>query len=616
MTAITINFKDILLIICYNDEVHPSHYKYIYVAKIEPERGVFCHLFLKRKLLNGWVNQEHPFRVFIYMITQEQKNKTYFLYARKSSESEDRQVQSIDDQIDRLKELANRLGLNIKEVFTESKSAKKPDYRPIFSDMLQRIEGGEANGILCWQINRLTRNPVDAGKIGWMLQQGTLQSIQTIDKEYLPDDNVLLFNIETGVANQFIIDLRKSSMRGTQSKAEKGWMPSGAPIGYLNEKLEQIIVKDPERFDMVRKMWDMMLTGNYVPSKILEIANNEWGFRTPKKKRSGGVPLSLGGIYRMFSNIFYTGTYFHWSGKLYNTGKHPQMITLEEFDRVQVLLGRKGKPRSKTREFAYTGIIKCAECGSMITGTEKEKIVKTTGELKSYVYFCCTKRKKHDGPKCSQGSVTLKQLEDQIEAELEKHTIIPQFKEWALDILNKRNDQEIKDRTTIYEQQHKSLVTTQKELDNLTKMRYRELIDDEMFIKERDNLRAKINTLQENLRSTENRAEKWLDLTEKTFYFATYARAQFIKGDLKTKREIFNSLGLNFSLKDKKLYINKADWLIPIEKAYPALESEYNRLELDKTLTSKEKNDAFASLILDWGGYRESNPDCRYHKPE
>ncbi len=550
------------------------------------------------------------------MITKDKKQKTYFLYARKSSESEDRQVQSIDDQIDRLKELANRLGLNIKEVFTESKSAKKPDCRPIFSDMLKRIEEGEADGILCWQINRLTRNPVDSGKLGWMLQQGTLQSIQTIDREYLPDDNVLLFNIETGVANQFIIDLRKNSMRGTKSKAQKGWMPSGAPVGYLNDKLEQIIVKDPDRFDMVRKMWDMMLTGNYVPSQILEIANNEWGFKTPKKKRSGGVPLSLGGIYRMFSNIFYTGKYFNWSGELYNTGKHPQMITLEEFDRVQVILGRKGKPRSKNREFAYTGIVECGECGSMITGTEKEKIVKKTGELKSYFYYNCTKRKKPHGPKCKQKPITLDKLEDQIEAELEKHTIIPQFKDWALEILNRKNDQEVQDRTKIYEQQHKSLVQTQKELDSLTKMRYRELIDDETYIKERDELKMNIEKLKDSLRGTESRAEKWLELTEKTFHFACYARAEFMKGDIKKNREIFNALGLNFSLKDKELHINKADWLIPIEKAYPELEAEYNRLELDKTLTNKRKSEAFASLILDWGGYWESNPDCRYHKPE
>jgi site-specific DNA recombinase len=109
---------------------------------------------------------------------------TYFLYARKSSESEDRQIQSIDDQISRLKELANNLGISIIEILQEAKTAKKPYCRPVFTDMLERIEKGEAQGILCWQINRLSRNPVDSGTLGWMLQQGALKSIQTIDREY------------------------------------------------------------------------------------------------------------------------------------------------------------------------------------------------------------------------------------------------------------------------------------------------------------------------------------------------------------------------------------------------------------------------------------------------
>jgi len=216
------------------------------------------------------------------------KKIKYFLYARKSSESEDRQVQSIDDQVNRLKRVASDLNLDIKEVYTEAKSAKKPDNRPVFDEMIQRIEKGEANGILCWQINRLSRNPIDSGKIGWILQQNVLQSIRTMDREYLPDDNVLLFNLESGVANQFILDLSKNTKRGIQSKLEKGWLPGLAPMGYLNKTEKDgshIIIKDPERFNLVRKMWDLMLSGNYNPPKILEVASKKWGLTTKKLKR-------------------------------------------------------------------------------------------------------------------------------------------------------------------------------------------------------------------------------------------------------------------------------------------------------------------------------------------
>lgn len=529
---------------------------------------------------------------------QETTKIKYFLYARKSSESEDRQVQSIDDQINRLKQLANDLNLDIKKIYTEAKSAKKPNNRPIFTEILERIENGEANGILCWQINRLSRNPIDSGKISWLLQQGILKSIQTIDRQYLPDDNVLLFNVESGMANQFIIDLRKNSRRGMEGKAERGWLPSRAPLGYLNDKLNHTIVKDPERFNIIRKMWDLMLTGNYTPPKILDIASEEWGLRTVKTKKNGGVELSTSVIYKMFSNTFYTGM-FEWDGKIFKGNQEP-MITIEEFDRVQMLLGRKGRPRPQKHEFAFTGSIRCGECGCLYTAETKRKLIKKTGKIKEFTYYHCTRKTKKVN--CSQRkAVTVDDLELQIEKEIEKYTILPEFLQWALEGLNKKNDTEIEDRSKIYEMQHKALVQAQKELDGLTKMRYRELIDDETFLKEKNELQGKITKMQSKLRETETRAERWLELTENTFNFATYARKAFLVGGLELKKEILMALGEKPIIKDKILSIEPNEWLIPIKNNYAGLEKEYLGLELNKMPLNKAKTEALASVRARWG---------------
>lgn len=523
----------------------------------------------------------------------------YFLYARKSSESEDRQVQSIDDQVNRLEKLAQELGLTIKEVLTESKSAKKPDNRPIFNEMMERIEQGEADGILCWQINRLSRNPIDSAKISWMLQQKVIKSIQTVDRQYLPDDNVLLWSVESGMANQYILDLRKNVKRGMDSKVQKGWYPVLAPLGYLNEQIERIIVKDPERFDLVRRMWDLMLTGNYTPPQILDIANNEWGFRTRKFKRIGGNKLSRSGIYKIFTNIFYTGI-IDYAGKQYE-GKHEPIITLEEFDRVQLLLGRKGKPRPQKHDFSFTGFIKCAECECLYTAETKKKIIKSSGKIKEYTYYHCTRKKRELN--CSQRKhIRQEELEKQIEKELEKITILPKFLEWALEGLNKLNDREIEDRTKIYEMQHKSLVDTQSQLDELTKMRYKMLIGDDEYLKEKEILQKQIIQLKDNLRQTESRAEKWIELTEKTFNFAAYARKDFLFGDVNRKKEILMALGQNPTILDGKLTIQANEWLVPIEKGYPALKEEYERLELDKLPFNKAKTEALASVRANWLG--------------
>ena len=127
----------------------------------------------------------------------------YLLYARKSSESEDRQVASIKSQIDVLTEMAKKEGLKIIDIISEAKSAKAPG-RSEFNEMLARIHKGEAQGIICWKLDRLARNPVDGGSINWMLQEGVIKHIKTHERSYYPTDNVLMMSVEFGMANQFI----------------------------------------------------------------------------------------------------------------------------------------------------------------------------------------------------------------------------------------------------------------------------------------------------------------------------------------------------------------------------------------------------------------------------
>jgi len=134
----------------------------------------------------------------------------YFLYARKSTDDRDKQVHSIEDQLAVLRKLATKEGLQIVAEFEERQSAKVPG-RPVFNDMLARLGRGEAQGILCWKIDRLARNPVDAAQIQWLLQRGTVAHIQTYDRSYYPQDNVLLMSVEFGMANQYVRDLSSNT---------------------------------------------------------------------------------------------------------------------------------------------------------------------------------------------------------------------------------------------------------------------------------------------------------------------------------------------------------------------------------------------------------------------
>ena len=420
---------------------------------------------------------------------------------------------------------------------------------------------------------------------------------------------MILFNVETGSANQFILDLRKAVKRGVDSKLVKGWRPGTAPQGYLNSKIkergENDIATDQERFPLLRKMWDLMLTGNYTPPKILNIANNEWGYRIKASKRRPSRPLSRTGIYKMFTNPFYYGYFEYGNPKQLYKGVHQPMITMEEFDRVQILLGRKGKPRPKKHHFAFTGCIPCAECKRLYTAIEKQKIIKGTGEIKNFVYYYC--------PKCRKKKyLTKENLEIQIENEIEKYTILPEFLNWTLEILNERNDREIEDRSKVYEMQQKAVGQAQNELDELTKMRYRMLIDDEVFLKEKKELQLKITKLKEQLTQTESRADKWLELTEKTFAFATYARQKFIGAEgekgLELKKEILMTLGKTPTVQRGKLVIEPNEWLVPIKKDIPPLQEQFLRLEPNKTGQNKHKMEALASIRSQLRGRWDLNP--------
>lgn len=524
----------------------------------------------------------------------------YILYARKSTEGDDRQIQSIDDQIKIMTGVAKHLGLNVVKVVREAKSAKSPNNRPIFNDVLEKIENGQADGILCWQINRLSRNPVDSGRISWLLQKNILKVIQTHDRTYYPEDNVLLLSVESGMANQFILDLSKNVKRGIKGKVERGGWPGVAPVGYLNRLEDHSIIPDPKRFDLIRKAWELMLTGQFNVPAILVKLNRDMGFRTVVRKKSGDKPLSLSNLYKVFVSPFYKGVITHKDQEF--DGVHQPMVTHDEFERVQILLGHKSKYRQRKHTFAYSGQIHCGECGCLIIAQEKTKVIKGTGEVRRYVYYNCT-RKKVNVP-CNQRKVIRQEeLEKQIDQELSRYTILPEFKDWALEALRNSNDSEINIRAKQQESIRTTLTKTERQLDNLTKMRYKELINDEEFKKERKGLQGEINSLRSKVDQTYDRADHWLELTEKVFDFAVNARSAFLNGNVETKRTILMALGQNPTLKDRKITIVPFKWLQPIAEHYPALERQYLRLELTKKVSAKTKSDTKKQIISTWQGY-------------
>ena len=317
----------------------------------------------------------------------------YFLYARKSTDTEDKQVLSIEAQLSELRTLARRDGLDVVEEFVEKRSAKTPG-RPVFEEMMRRVERGEAHGIVCWKIDRLSRNPVDSGRISWMLQQGTIAKIATHDRVYLPQDNVLLMSVEFGMANQYVRDLSVNVARGLRAKARRGVYPSIAPLGYLNDPRTRTIIVDKKKTPIIRKAFEMYAQGK---SRYDDIARFlfENGIATGATRgwtKGGGKQLKKDQIAFLLSNPFYIGR-FRYSGEMYD-GTHTPIVSKELFDQVQKVLrerSNKNRPPENNPQ-AYCGLLSCSECGCSITAEEKVKH-QQNGNTHRYVYYHCTKKR-------------------------------------------------------------------------------------------------------------------------------------------------------------------------------------------------------------------------------
>jgi DNA invertase Pin-like site-specific DNA recombinase len=517
----------------------------------------------------------------------------YFLYCRKSSEDEDRQILSIESQTTELKRLAERLDLKIAETFTESKSAKEPG-RPVFNEMLKRIEQGEAAGIVTWKLDRLTRNPIDSGRLNWLLQKGVIRRIRTFEKDYFSEDNVLPLDVEFSMANQYIRDLSLNIKRGMRTKVEKGLYPLRAPIGYLNnrfkEKGERDIVRDPERFVLIRKIWDLALA-DYRPSVILEIATNKWGLRSRKTKKTGGGPLTLSSIYETLANPFYYGR-FCYKGKLYK-GSHEPMITPEEFERVQVILNRNDRERPKKHLFPYTGLIKCGNCGGSVTAERKIKIQKN-GNVHNYVYYHCTRRKKKTA--CFEPCVEEKELEEQMSRYLSKIHLPEELKDWAIKHLDEEAGNEAETSAKIKESIKKALLSNEKQLDNLTKLKIRDLLSETEYLKQREELLKEKAILEEKLARKEE-STQYPKLCRETFIFACYARFWFENGGLEDKKLILRILGSNLWLTGKKLFIQLKNQFQIVEKGLSLAEGQLQRLEPLENLINLNQNRVLTPLV-------------------
>ena len=317
----------------------------------------------------------------------------FFVYARKSTDDTSRQVRSIGDQLAEARELASREQLEIVDIFVERQTAKAPG-RPVFNAMLDRIEKGEANGIISWHPDRLARNSLDGGRIIYLIDDGRIADLRFPTFRFEPTaQGKFMLSVMFSQSKYYVDNLSENIMRAKRQKIKSGIWPQWAPMGYINDRATRTIVPDPKKAPLVRKMFELYATGDYTLVQVREIVVN-LGLRGNREK-----PPSVSKVQYALRNPIYYGI-MRFKGELYE-GKHEPLISKALFDKCQEVMQRKSHwKRPKHKPFLYRGMIRCGECGCRITMEEQ----------KGHHYLRCTKKK---GP-CSQRFLREEKMQIQV----------------------------------------------------------------------------------------------------------------------------------------------------------------------------------------------------------
>lgn len=335
----------------------------------------------------------------------------YCLYARKSTEQEEKQVLSIDSQIKEMLAVAEQNKLNIVEIKKESHSAKDSGQRPVFKEILEDLRSEKYNGLLTWAPDRLSRNAGDLGSLVDLMDQKKLIHIQTYGQTFKnsPNEKFLLMIL----CSQAKLENDNKSInvkRGLKARVEMGLWPCRPPTGYFktkrtDKKCESIL--DPDRAPIIKQMFEKIAYNAWSGRKLHHWLRYDIKFKTEFNKS-----LSLGNLFRILENHFYYGRFEYpkESGNWYN-GAHEPIITKELFDLVRDQIKSKIlEPRSQQKEFAFTKIMTCGLCGSGITADEKYKH-QQNGNTHRYVYYRCTKTK---DPRCKNEAINEDDLIEQL----------------------------------------------------------------------------------------------------------------------------------------------------------------------------------------------------------
>ncbi len=460
----------------------------------------------------------------------------YFLYARKSTEDDDKQVMSIEAQIFELREFARKENLEILEEFQESKSAKTPG-RPVFNDMMAKIEELGNVGILAWHPDRLARNSVDGGRIIYAIDQKRIVSLRFPTFWFEPTpQGLFMLQVAFGQSKYYSDNLAQNVKRGVRQKVRRGEWLTKAPFGYVNNRQTKNIEPHPVHSKVIKMAFEEYAKGTHGLESLADFLAHH-GVTTAK-----GTPLGKASVKRMLTNRAYLGFVKH-KGEWFD-GSFEPIISPKLFEAVQKVLSARARPRKRRvkYDFPFTGIFRCGECGSMITAQW------ATGRHGGrYRYYRCTKKK----GKCSQGYLREEALAEQIKEQLQTISLCDKYTSWML----KRVDEMSENEKYLSQSDAQNLANKIKEsearLEKLVEAYLDGDIPKEIYLKKKDALLRATLSLKEKRKDFGHSGNNWVEPLRE--WILDMKQADFLASsdNLKEIAAFAKKIGTNPLVRDK-----------------------------------------------------------------
>jgi len=512
----------------------------------------------------------------------------YLLYARKSTEDEDRQVMSIEAQLEELKQYALKEKLKISETFIESKSAKTPG-RPVFNQMIDKIKSAkEPLGLLVWHPDRLARNSVDGGQIIYLIDTGKILSLKSPTFWFEPTpQGLFMLQVAFGQSKYYSDNLSENIKRGNRQKLRRGEWSFVAPIGYINNRKTRNIEPDSVKARIIKKVFKEYATGNH-SLESMAVRLSFWGILS-----KNGKVLGIHAVKRILTNPVYIGLIVV-KGETYQ-GSFKPIIDKATFDKVQQILKDRSRPRRKIggHNFPFLGLLKCGECGAAITAQYSK------GNGGTYVYYRCTQKL---GP-CSQKYIRDDLLLEQLRSNIRKVALREDWKNKMLKQLDKTESKYRQSSQLYAERLEQQIKDTEDKLDKLVESFLEGIIEKPVYLKMKDELIRTKTELLEKKKSFRRKGDFRLQPLRDWIIEASSVDKIASSKNMEEIKLFFEKIGSNRRLLDRELVFEwKEPWNI-----LTFSEDTLRNLAGDRVRSTPKK---FSKNVENsvWWRRRESNP--------